>query len=50
MINALFVGPRLKMDIFYNVPVNIDLIFSRIAHPNGKNINQVDFTITTELF
>jgi hypothetical protein len=50
MINALFVGPRLKMNIFYYVPTNIDLIFSSIAHPNGKNINQVDFTISADLF
>lgn len=50
MVNALFVGPRLKMNIFYYVPTNIDLIFSSIAHPNGKNINQVDFSISADLF
>lgn len=50
MINALFVGPRLKMNIFYYVPTNIDLIFSSIATPNGKNVNQVDFSISADLF
>ena len=50
MINALFVGPRLKVNLFYYVPANIDLIFSSIAAPNGKNINQVDFSISASLF
>lgn len=50
MINAIFVGPRLKMNLFYYVPTNIDLIFSSIAHPNGKNVNKVDFTMTVDMF
>jgi hypothetical protein len=50
LINAIFAGPRLKMNLFYFVPTNIDLIFSSIAHPNGKNVNKVDFTIVSDLF
>ncbi|MDO9183252.1 MAG: hypothetical protein Q7U04_12635 [Bacteriovorax sp.] len=50
MLNAFFIGPRLKMNLFYFVPINIDLIFSTVAHPNGKNVNQVDFTIATDMF
>lgn len=50
MINAFFVGPRFKMNLFYYVPANVDLIFSTIAHPNGKNVNKIDFTIMADLF
>ncbi|MGZ3789242.1 MAG: hypothetical protein ACXVLQ_12005 [Bacteriovorax sp.] len=50
MINGIFVGPRLKMNLFYYVPTNIDVIFSSINNPNGKNVNQVDFLITADLF
>ncbi|MFA6238197.1 MAG: hypothetical protein WC635_12765 [Bacteriovorax sp.] len=50
MINALFVGPRIKMNWFYHVPTNIDLIFSTITNPNGDNVNKIDFTIMADLF
>jgi len=50
LINGLFAGPRVKMNIFYFVPANFDLIFSSIAHPDGSNVNQVDAVLTAELF
>lgn len=50
MINAFFIGPRLKMNLFYYLPSNIDLIYSSIAHPNGKNVDKIDFTISAGLF
>ncbi len=50
MINSFFFGPRVKMNLFYYVPANVDIIFSTIAHPNGKNINQVEFTLMADLF
>lgn len=50
MINELFVGPRIKMNVFYFVPANLDIIFSSIAKPNGSNSNNVDVTLTMELF
>ena len=49
-LNAFFIGPRLKMNLFYYVPTNFDLIFSTIANPYGKNVNQVEFTISAESF
>ncbi len=49
-ITGIFVGPRFKLDIFYLVPADIDVIFSSINNPNGKNVNQVDFTISASLF
>ena len=50
MINSLFIGPRVKMNVFYYVPVNMDLIFSKIANPNGNSVNQAEFTITAAMF
>jgi hypothetical protein len=38
------------MNLFYFVPTNIDLIFSHIVNPRGNNVNQVDFTISADLF
>lgn len=49
-ITGLFIGPRLKVDLFYYVPANIDIIFSTIAAPNGKNVNQGEVTFTADLF
>lgn len=50
MINAIFVGPRLKMNIFYFVPANLDIIFSSIAKPTTGSVNQVEAILTAELF
>ena len=50
MINSLYIGPRIKMNIFYHVPANIDLIFSRIANPNGKSVNQAELTFYADMF
>lgn len=50
MINGLFIGPRIKMNLFYFVPANLDIIFSSIAKPNGSNVNTVDGALTMELF
>lgn len=50
MINGLFAGPRFKTNMFYFVPVNIDVIFSSIARPTSGNVNQVDAVITAELW
>jgi hypothetical protein len=50
MIHSIFMGPRLKANIFYFVPANIDLIFSSIALPSGKQKNQVDFLFTADFF
>lgn len=50
MIHSIFMGPRLKANIFYFVPANIDLIISSIALPSGKQKNQVDFLFTADFF
>lgn len=49
MIHSAFIGPKLKMNLFYFMPVDIDIIFSSIQRPDkGNNVNQVDFVITSE--
>jgi len=50
LINGLFAGPRLKMNIFYFIPANLDIIFSSIAKPDGGNVNQAEAILTAELF
>jgi hypothetical protein len=50
MINSLYIGPRIMMNIFYHVPANIDLIFSRIANPNGNSVNQAELTFYADMF
>jgi hypothetical protein len=49
-ITGLFAGPRFKMNLFYLVPANIDLIFSHISNPSGASVNQVDFLLSANLF
>ena len=49
-ITSFFFGPKFKLDIFYFVPVNLNLIFSNIAAPNGKTSSQADLMITADLF
>lgn len=50
LINSIFLGPRLKTNLFYYVPANIDLIFSSIAHPNGGNVKSVNFLLAADFF
>lgn len=50
MINGFFMGPRIKMDLFYYVPTDIDFIFSTILNPNGNNVNQVEFSLSAQAF
>lgn len=49
-IHSIFAGPSLKLNIFYNIPADADLIFSTINSPTGKNINQVEFVFSVGLF
>ena len=48
-INGFFMGPRLKADAFYFVPMSIDVIYSSIKNPYGGRANQVDFIISADL-
>jgi len=50
VLHGYYMGPRAKMNLFYYVPTNLDVIFSSIAHPNGKNVQQVDVLISADLF
>lgn len=47
-IHSVFIGPKLKMNVFYFAPIDVDVIFSSIKRPNGGNVNQVDFAVTSE--
>lgn len=49
-IHSFFAGPRIKMNIFYYIPVDVDFIFSSIKNPNGGNINQFEVAINADLF
>ncbi len=49
MINGFFLGPRLKADLFYFVPVTFDVIFSSVNNPFGSSKNQVDFVLSADL-
>ncbi|MBY0415723.1 MAG: hypothetical protein K2Q18_16235 [Bdellovibrionales bacterium] len=45
IIHSFFIGPKVKMNIFYLVPVDVDMIFSMIQKPNGGNSNQVELLL-----
>lgn len=49
-VNSFFGGVRLKTNIFYYVPTDLDLIFSSTRHPSGQSVQAVNFTINAELF
>lgn len=49
-IYSFFMGPRLKMNLFYFVPSNLDLIFSSIQKPNGGRVNQFQVGLNADLF
>lgn len=49
-IHSFFAGPRLKMNIFYYLPIDLDFIFSSIKDPNGGNVNQLEIGIRAEIF
>nr|BDT27386.1 peptidase MA [Bacteriovorax sp. HI3] len=44
-IHSMFAGARLKTNLFYFVPTDIDVIYSNIQRPNGGKVNQVDFLV-----
>lgn len=44
-INSFFIGPRLKTNLFYFVPVDLDVIFSSIQRPNGGTVNQAELNV-----
>jgi hypothetical protein len=41
-IHSFFIGPKLKTNVAYFIPLDIDVIFSSIQKPNGGNVNQVE--------
>ncbi|MBC7428329.1 MAG: hypothetical protein H7336_06940 [Bacteriovorax sp.] len=49
-IHSLFIGPRLKMNVLYYIPLDLDLIFSSIKNPNGGTVNQVELGMNADLF
>ena len=49
-INAFFGGLRMKTNLFYYVPTDIDLIFSSTRHPAGRSVQAVNFSINADLF
>lgn len=49
-IHSFFIGPRLKTNLFYYVPADIDVIFSSIKKPNSGSVNQVEFNVKADLF
>ena len=49
-IHSFFAGPRIKMNVLYYIPVEMDLIFSSIINPNGGSVNQYEIAINADLF
>jgi hypothetical protein len=49
-IHGFFAGPRLKVNLFYFVPADIDIIFSSVNNPNGGIVNDVQFNISADIF
>lgn len=49
-VHGFFVGPRLKVNLFYYVPADIDFIFSQVKNPQGGNVNGFLFNISAEAF
>ncbi len=50
VIHSSFAGLRMKINLFYHFPTDIDLIFSSTAHSNGRNVEAVSFSLNAELF
>lgn len=48
-IHSFFIGPRLKTNIAYFIPVDIDVIFSSIKKPSGGDMNQVELSFKADL-
>jgi hypothetical protein len=49
-IHSFFIGPRIKMNVAYYIPLDVDVIFSSITKPSGGNVNQVEVTLNADLF
>jgi hypothetical protein len=49
-IHSFFIGPRLKMNLFYYFPLDLDMIFSTIKNPAGGSVNQAELSINANVF
>ena len=49
-IDSWFIGPRLKMNVFYYVPADMDFVYSVINRPDGGVLGQIDFNLNIEMF
>lgn len=50
-IHSFFIGPKLKTNLLYFIPADLELIFSSIRRPNGGSaVNQVEFNVSASLF
>jgi hypothetical protein len=49
-IQSAFVGGRLKLNLFYYMPVDLDLVFSNIQNPAGKDVTTTEFIINAQTF
>jgi hypothetical protein len=48
-IHSFFAGPKIKTNLFYYVPADLDLIFSSIQRPSGGgSVNQVEFNVSAD--
>ncbi|MBC7713392.1 MAG: hypothetical protein H7177_08635 [Rhizobacter sp.] len=47
-IHSLFIGPRIKMNVLYYAPVDLDIIFSSIKNPSGGSVNQTEIAINAD--
>jgi hypothetical protein len=48
-IHSIFIGPKIKTNVAYFIPIDFDVIFSSIKKPNGAgSVNQVELDISAE--
>ncbi len=49
-IDSWFIGTRLKMNLFYYAPTDIDFVYSVISKPTGGVLSQMEFSLNMDMF
>ena len=48
-IQSFFIGPKMKLNLFYYVPSDLDIIFSKVTKPNGGSVSSIEINIKADL-
>ncbi len=49
-IQSFFAGPKIKMNLFYYVPTELEIIYSMVNKPSGGSVNSVEINLQADLF